>query len=79
MLYQDFLVFICFHLKAFARKFMEVNVFFWLCTYINKVGIINQTSVFGIFQVLFLSERVVVGVGYDCNPMLFIADNRGTW
>eukprot|EP00252_Welwitschia_mirabilis_P004238 TRINITY_DN14513_c0_g1_i2.p1 TRINITY_DN14513_c0_g1~~TRINITY_DN14513_c0_g1_i2.p1 ORF type:complete len:413 (-),score=67.24 TRINITY_DN14513_c0_g1_i2:411-1649(-) len=30
-------------------------------------------------DLLFLSERAVVGVGFDCNPMLFIADNRGIW
>eukprot|EP01018_Ginkgo_biloba_P030569 Gb_19067 [translate_table: standard] len=30
-------------------------------------------------DVLFLSERMVVGVGFDCNPMLFTADDRGIW
>lgn len=31
------------------------------------------------FQVLFVSERTVIGVGYDCNPMVFAADERGVW
>ncbi|XP_042045810.1 actin-related protein 2/3 complex subunit 1A-like [Salvia splendens] len=30
-------------------------------------------------DVLFLSERMVIGVGYDCNPMVFAADERGLW
>lgn len=30
-------------------------------------------------DVLFLSERMVIGVGYDCNPMVFVADERGLW
>lgn len=29
--------------------------------------------------VLFVSERMVIGVGYDCNPMVFAADERGLW
>lgn len=29
--------------------------------------------------VLFVSERMVIGVGYDCNPMVFAADERGSW
>lgn len=28
---------------------------------------------------LFLSERMVVGVGFDCNPMVFVADESGLW
>lgn len=31
------------------------------------------------FQVLFVSERTVIGVGFDCNPMVFAADERGIW
>lgn len=31
------------------------------------------------FQVLFVSERMVIGVGFDCNPMVFAADERGIW
>lgn len=31
------------------------------------------------FQVLFVSERMVVGVGFDCSPMVFAADERGIW
>jgi hypothetical protein len=31
------------------------------------------------FQVLFVSERMVIGVGFDCNPMVFAADDRGIW
>lgn len=31
------------------------------------------------FQVLFISEKVVIGVGFDCNPMVFAADERGIW
>ncbi|KAL0362490.1 UNVERIFIED_CONTAM: Actin-related protein 2/3 complex subunitA [Sesamum calycinum] len=30
-------------------------------------------------DVLFISERMVIGVGFDCNPMVFTADRRGLW
>ncbi|XP_042489709.1 actin-related protein 2/3 complex subunit 1A-like [Macadamia integrifolia] len=30
-------------------------------------------------DVLFISERMVIGVGFDCNPMVFAADERGIW
>ncbi|PSS05612.1 Actin-related protein 2/3 complex subunit 1A like [Actinidia chinensis var. chinensis] len=30
-------------------------------------------------DVLFVSERMVIGVGFDCNPMVFAADERGLW
>jgi actin related protein 2/3 complex, subunit 1A/1B len=30
-------------------------------------------------QVLFVSERMVIGVGFDCNPMIFAADETGLW
>ncbi|KAI4341139.1 hypothetical protein MLD38_025899 [Melastoma candidum] len=30
-------------------------------------------------DVLFLSERMAVGVGFDCNPMVFAADDSGIW
>ncbi|KAK9153128.1 hypothetical protein Sjap_000608 [Stephania japonica] len=30
-------------------------------------------------DVLFVSERMVVGVGFDCHPMVFTADERGIW
>ncbi|KAK4749821.1 hypothetical protein SAY87_027270 [Trapa incisa] len=30
-------------------------------------------------DVLFISEKVVIGVGYDCNPMVFAADESGIW
>ncbi|KAM5579952.1 hypothetical protein ABKV19_009608 [Rosa sericea] len=30
-------------------------------------------------DVLFLSERLVIGVGFDCNPMVFAADEREIW
>lgn len=29
--------------------------------------------------VLFISEKVVIGVGFDCNPMVFAADESGMW
>ncbi|KAF1881500.1 hypothetical protein Lal_00021478 [Lupinus albus] len=29
--------------------------------------------------VLFVSEKMVIGVGFDCNPMVFAADERGIW
>lgn len=32
-----------------------------------------------VMWVLFVSERTVIGVGYDCNPMVFAADERGVW
>lgn len=30
-------------------------------------------------QVLFVSEKMVIGVGFDCNPMVFAADETGIW
>ncbi|KAL1370390.1 hypothetical protein HN51_000656 [Arachis hypogaea] len=30
-------------------------------------------------DVLFVSEKMVIGVGYDCIPMVFAADERGIW
>ncbi|XP_028778489.1 actin-related protein 2/3 complex subunit 1B [Neltuma alba] len=30
-------------------------------------------------DVLFVSERMVIGVGFDCTPMIFAADDRGIW
>ncbi|KAK1283203.1 Actin-related protein 2/3 complex subunit 1A [Acorus calamus] len=30
-------------------------------------------------DVLFVSEKMVIGVGFDCNPLLFMADDMGTW
>uniref|UniRef100_A0A5B7AXB9 Actin-related protein 2/3 complex subunit n=1 Tax=Davidia involucrata TaxID=16924 RepID=A0A5B7AXB9_DAVIN len=30
-------------------------------------------------DILFVSERMVIGVGFDCNPMVFAADERGLW
>uniref|UniRef100_A0A2P2L109 Actin-related protein 2/3 complex subunit n=2 Tax=Rhizophora mucronata TaxID=61149 RepID=A0A2P2L109_RHIMU len=30
-------------------------------------------------DVLFVSEKMVIGVGYDCSPMVFAADERGIW
>ncbi|GER55112.1 actin-related protein 2/3 complex subunit [Striga asiatica] len=30
-------------------------------------------------DVLFVSERMLIGVGFDCNPMVFAADERGLW
>ncbi|XP_058219413.1 actin-related protein 2/3 complex subunit 1A-like isoform X1 [Rhododendron vialii] len=30
-------------------------------------------------DVLFVSERMVIGVGFDCNPMVFAAEERGLW
>ncbi|KAK2387339.1 Actin-related protein 2/3 complex subunit 1A [Trifolium repens] len=30
-------------------------------------------------DVLFVSEKTVIGVGFDCNPMVFTADERGVW
>lgn len=28
---------------------------------------------------MFVSEKLVIGVGYDCNPMVFAADGIGSW
>lgn len=28
---------------------------------------------------MFVSEKLVIGVGYDCNPMVFAADGTGSW
>lgn len=30
-------------------------------------------------QVLFVSEKMVIGVGFDCNPLVFAADETGIW
>ncbi|XP_059663308.1 actin-related protein 2/3 complex subunit 1A-like isoform X1 [Cornus florida] len=30
-------------------------------------------------DILFVSERMVIGVGFDCNPMVFAADEGGLW
>ncbi|XP_023553744.1 actin-related protein 2/3 complex subunit 1B-like isoform X1 [Cucurbita pepo subsp. pepo] len=30
-------------------------------------------------DILFVSERMVIGTGFDCNPMAFAADERGIW
>ncbi|CAO2813233.1 unnamed protein product [Amaranthus hypochondriacus] len=30
-------------------------------------------------DVFFVSEKMVIGVGYDCNPMVFAADESGLW
>ncbi|XP_021604924.1 actin-related protein 2/3 complex subunit 1A isoform X3 [Manihot esculenta] len=30
-------------------------------------------------DVLFFSEKMVIGVGFDCNPMVFGADEKGIW
>ncbi|XP_052178623.1 actin-related protein 2/3 complex subunit 1A isoform X3 [Diospyros lotus] len=30
-------------------------------------------------DVLFVSERMVIGVGFDCSPMVFAADESGLW
>ncbi|XP_022556290.1 actin-related protein 2/3 complex subunit 1A isoform X2 [Brassica napus] len=30
-------------------------------------------------EVLFISEKMVIGVGYDSNPMVFAADDTGIW
>lgn len=52
--------------------------------FIDDVGpsAVAQTLTFSdlpLRDVLFLSDRALVGVGFDCNPMLFTADSRGTW
>ncbi|KAI0510073.1 actin-related protein 2/3 complex subunit 1B [Dendrobium catenatum] len=30
-------------------------------------------------DLLFVSERMVIGVGFDCNPMVFTKDDTGLW
>ncbi|AQK55452.1 Actin protein 2/3 complex subunit 1B [Zea mays] len=32
-----------------------------------------------VMWVLFVSERTLIGVGFDCNPMIFAADDTGLW
>lgn len=32
-----------------------------------------------VMWVLFVSEKIVIGVGFDCNPMVFAADETGIW
>ncbi|XP_057994196.1 actin-related protein 2/3 complex subunit 1B isoform X12 [Hevea brasiliensis] len=37
----------------------------------------SSDSKFG--EVFFVSEKMVIGVGFDCNPMVFGAEERGIW
>ncbi|XP_042393826.1 actin-related protein 2/3 complex subunit 1A-like [Zingiber officinale] len=30
-------------------------------------------------DILFVSEKMVIGVGFDCNPMIFTSDETGLW
>ncbi|WOL05433.1 hypothetical protein Cni_G14162 [Canna indica] len=30
-------------------------------------------------DILFVSEKMVIGVGFDCNPIIFTADQTGLW
>ncbi|XP_047080270.1 actin-related protein 2/3 complex subunit 1B-like [Lolium rigidum] len=30
-------------------------------------------------DILFVSERMAIGVGFDCNPLIFAADDTGLW
>lgn len=32
-----------------------------------------------VMWVYFVSEKMVIGVGFDCNPMVFAADESGLW
>lgn len=32
-----------------------------------------------LLDILYVAERLVIGVGFDCCPMVFIADERGLW
>ncbi|CAA0833429.1 Actin-related protein 2/3 complex subunit 1A [Striga hermonthica] len=43
----------------------------------NSTGSSSSDSKFE--EVLFVSERMLIGVGFDCNPMVFAADERGLW
>lgn len=43
----------------------------------SHLKIVDQCAAY--FQVLFVSEKMVIGVGFDCNPMVFAADERGIW
>ncbi|KAJ6973122.1 actin-related protein 2/3 complex subunit 1B isoform X2 [Populus alba x Populus x berolinensis] len=43
----------------------------------SHLKIVDQCAAY--FQVLFISEKMVIGVGFDCNPMVFAADERGIW
>uniref|UniRef100_A0A453Q2I8 Actin-related protein 2/3 complex subunit 1A n=1 Tax=Aegilops tauschii subsp. strangulata TaxID=200361 RepID=A0A453Q2I8_AEGTS len=30
-------------------------------------------------DILFVSEKMAIGVGFDCNPLIFAADETGLW
>lgn len=55
-----------------------------LSMYNWPLGLFNDDGIDILFmihliKVLFISERMVIGVGFDCNPMLFTADDTGLW
>lgn len=39
----------------------------------------HSVTCLSVMWVLFVSERMLIGVGFDCNPMVFTADERGLW
>jgi len=39
----------------------------------------HSVTCLSVMWVLFVSERMVIGVGFDCNPMVFAAEERGLW
>lgn len=53
--------------------------YFWKLVF-SMCYILNLYATFNLlFQVLFISEKMVIGVGYDSNPMVFAADDTGIW
>lgn len=61
------------------KSFLIVLLILFMISYVALMIWAELYGYVGIFQVLYISERVVIGVGFDCNPMVFIADERGLW
>ncbi|OWM78756.1 hypothetical protein CDL15_Pgr002927 [Punica granatum] len=55
-------------------------IFVWVSKLVRKRHNSSVTSVaWHPNNVLFVSEKVVIGVGFDCIPMVFAADESGIW
>uniref|UniRef100_A0A0D3C391 Arp2/3 complex 41 kDa subunit n=1 Tax=Brassica oleracea var. oleracea TaxID=109376 RepID=A0A0D3C391_BRAOL len=46
----------------------------------NTLAYVGHSSmIYFVDDVLFISEKMVIGAGYDSNPMVFAADDTGIW
>ncbi|CAH1436839.1 unnamed protein product [Lactuca virosa] len=58
------------------------HLFFFLKTVRFLINMLLSKPAFLLLSPLrlfFVSEKLVIGVGYDCNPMVFAADGIGSW